>query len=126
VPVQRDSIRVGIRILPREVVLAWDVRVERQGRVVAEHRHSTWQGMLVTREDLSLTNPGHAPTLTPRGLARRTVLELCDGHRLLGDIESEVHRRHADLFASAAEAAEFVAEVVTRYANWEHSPSASA
>jgi PRMT5 arginine-N-methyltransferase len=110
-----DSVRVRIRILPHEVVLAWEVRVERQGDVVAEHRQSTWQGMLVTREDLSLTNPGHAPTLTPRGLARRTVLELCDGQRLLGAIESEVHRRHPDLFASPAEAAEFVAEVVTRY-----------
>ncbi len=116
-----DAIRVGIRILPREVVLAWEVRVERQGRVVGEYRQSTWQGMLVTREDLSLTNPAHAPTLTPRGLARRTVLELCDGHRLLGDIEREVHRRHPDLFASPAEAAEFVAEVVTRYG--ERAPS---
>ena len=36
--------------------------------------------------------------------------------RSLGEIEIEVYERHRDLFGSPDEAAEFVAEVVTRYA----------
>ena len=51
-----------------------------------------------------------------RGEARRTVLELCDGRRSVAEIEREVLRRHPTLFASGGVAAEFVAEVVTRYA----------
>jgi type I protein arginine methyltransferase len=110
-----DLVRVGIRMLPREVVLAWRIRVERRGHVIADYRHSTWEGMLVTREELARTRPGYAPALTDRGRARRTVLELCNGQRLLSDIEQEVYRQYGDLFRSSGEAAVFVAEVVTRY-----------
>ena len=56
------------------------------------------------------------PVLSARGEARRSVVNLCDGRRTRGDIEQEVQRRHSDLFPTLAEAAEFVAEVVTRYA----------
>jgi hypothetical protein len=40
---------------------------------------------------------------------------LCDGRRTLDEIEREVFARHGALFASPAEAALFVSEVVTRY-----------
>ena len=57
-----------------------------------------------------------SPTLTERGQARMTVLELCDGRRSLGEIETEMLRRHPQLFDTPSAAALFVAEVVTRYA----------
>jgi hypothetical protein len=44
------------------------------------------------------------------------VLESCDGRRTLDEIERDVHEHYPDLFASRAQAATFVAEVVTRYA----------
>jgi hypothetical protein len=71
--------------------------------------------MLMDPADLRRTDPEYRPALTPRGAARLSVLTLCDGRRRLHDIEAGVYDRHRDLFASAAEAAEFVAEVVTRY-----------
>jgi hypothetical protein len=48
-------------------------------------------------------------------VARQTVLQLCDGRHALAEIEGEVLRRHAPLFASVADAQAFVAEVVLRY-----------
>jgi precorrin-6B methylase 2 len=114
-----DRLRVTLRILPLEMVLAWQVDLAgpRQGdpvRTVA--RQSTFQGMLVPASDIRRTDPSRVPELTPAGLARRLVLDLCDGRRRLGEIEAEVLRRHPELFASPAQAAMFVAEVMTRYA----------
>ena len=71
---------------------------------------------LTTREDMRRTHPDFVPHLVPRGQARMTVLSLCDGQHTLAAIEHEVYRRHPALFQSVAEAATFVAEVVTRYA----------
>ena len=55
------------------------------------------------------------PHLSLRGHARLCVLTLCDGKRPLSEIEQEIFRLHPKLFKIAAEAATFVAEVVTRY-----------
>lgn len=110
-----DQIEVVLRARPVEVVLAWQVRVIRAGTVVAHARHSTLAGMLVPRETLTRTDPTRRPQLTPWADARATVLTLCDGQHTLADIEAVTARRHAQLFAGAGEAQEFVAEVVTRY-----------
>jgi hypothetical protein len=82
-------------------------------------RHSTLGGMLLTREDLKAQHPASRPRLTPRGLARRTLLELCDGDRSIADIERELQRRHPDLFPTRAGAQAFVAEVVAGYGSFE-------
>ena len=120
---ERDQIGVRLRILPAGAIVSWtvDVRDGRDGygsdRVSkGRFAHSTFQGMLICKEDLERTNLQFVPRLSPWGEARRSVLELCDGRRALGDIEREVHRRHPALFQSHAEAAAFVTEVVTRYA----------
>lgn len=110
-----DRIDVALRARPIEVVLAWDVRVTRAGVEVAHARHSTLGGMLLPRETLARTNPSRRPQLTPWADARATILTLCDGRHTLAEIESATASRHPDLFASAGEAEEFVAEVVTRY-----------
>jgi Ribosomal protein L11 methyltransferase (PrmA) len=112
-----DIIKVTMMIRPTELVVNWTVDVtsaggNRRGR----YQHSTWKGMLLNQEDLRRTLPQSKPRLTARGEGRRSVVELCDGARALADIEEEVFRRHPNLFRTRAQAAAFVAEVVTRYA----------
>jgi len=112
--VHGDRVDVDIRIRPRDVVVGWSAAVRTRAGVT-EMRHSTLGGMLLTREDLRSQNPASRPRLTPRGVARRTLLELCDGGRSIVEIEREMRRRHPDLFASASVAEAFVAEVVAGY-----------
>jgi precorrin-6B methylase 2 len=109
-----DNITVGMRIRPSDLLVHWVVTL-RNG----EYRcsHSTLLGMLLTREELRRTNPHFAPSLTPRGEARKTVLALCDGVHTLDCIEREVFGRHRGLFRDYNDAQAFVAEVVTRYSN---------
>ena len=104
-----DAVTVSMRIRPADLLVKWTV--EANG---ARFSHSTLAGMLIPREDLERTRPTFTPRLTDRGMARRTVLELCDG-RPLDAIEREVYERHRDLFDSETAAQVFVAEVVTRY-----------
>jgi hypothetical protein len=117
-PVRIDAgtaVDVSMRILPADTMYAWDVRVAPETRPAVTFHHSTLRGMLLAREDLALTNPAHRPTLTRPGVARLAVLQLCDGGHALAEIERAVYDEHRDLFDSPAEAATFVAEVVTRY-----------
>ena len=72
--------------------------------------------MLICKEDIQRTQPHFVPKLSPWGEARRSVVNLCDGQRSLAEIEHELYQRHPQLFPSLEKAAEFVAEVVTRYA----------
>ena len=119
-----DRVRVVMTIMPGEVMVTWKVEVcdrrsppGSKGAARARFVHSTFQGMLLCEEDLAREQPGFVPSLTPRGEARRSILELCDGRRSLSEIEQEVYARHPKLFRSYAQAAAFVAEVVTRYSH---------
>ncbi len=119
----RDEIHVSLRIRPAGMIVSWtvDVRSAPNGRGSARaskgrFAHSTFQGMLVCREDLDRTDPRFVPRLSPWGEARRSVLELCDGRRSLEEIEREMKSRYPGLFQSFGDAAAFVTEVVTRYA----------
>jgi hypothetical protein len=118
VPVEAgDRVDVQLQVNPYELVLAWEVTVSGpDGGPRASSSHSTWKGMLLSTEDLRRTSPGFVPHLTPRGHARQTVLELCNGEASLADIQDGVFRRHPELFRTEREAQLFVAEVVTRYA----------
>ncbi len=120
-----DLVAIQMHILPSELVVKWDVEV----RGCAENRHeprpsmrkvrfihSTLRGMLICKEDLQRTLPHSIPKLSPWGEARRSVVNLCDGQKTLSEIERETYRLHPQLFPSLGKAAEFVAEVVTRYA----------
>jgi len=115
-----DHIQINMRIMPADLVVSWNVEVSAadqhsKSQVKGSFTHSTWKGMLVSKEDLLRTRPTFAPKLTPRGEARLSVLSLCDGQRALLEIEQEVYQRHPTLFRSLSEAATFVAEVITRY-----------
>jgi hypothetical protein len=105
---------VRMCIRPGDLLVHWSVTV-RNGEYRCDH--STLMGMLLTREELRRTNPHFVPTITARGEARKTVLELCDGAHTLDCIEREVFGRHRPLFRDYNEAQVFVAEVVTRYSN---------
>jgi protein arginine N-methyltransferase 1 len=117
VPVCRgDHIRVSLFVQPAQLIVRWRVEVaSADGTVRHATDASTFEGMLIPREDLERSRPSFTPRLTAAGAARKTVLDLCDGVRTLSDIESALLDRHRDLFADRAEAALFVAEVVTRY-----------
>jgi protein arginine N-methyltransferase 1 len=112
----RDTIDLTFRILPADHVYVWDVTVTAGGSAPIRSRHTTLRGMLLSREDVRLTSPESRPRLNAHGRARLAILELCDGQRTLRAIELDVRNRFPDLFASAADAEAFVAEVVTRYA----------
>lgn len=110
-----DRVEVSLRILPEESIVSWTVTIHPTAGSSVRFAHSTLKGMLLTGADVRMTDPAYRPALTDRGVARRSVLELCDGARSLAQIEADVFARHPDLFRSPAEAAVFVGEVVTRY-----------
>lgn len=112
-----DRVRTRMRILPDELVVSWTIEVHRRDASTPGFRfeHSTWRGMLLAPEQLRRTKPDYVPRLTARGLARLSVLTLCDGRRMLADIEDEVYVRHSAIFRDRAAAAVFVAEVVAGY-----------
>jgi protein arginine N-methyltransferase 1 len=110
-----DEIDVRIHVIPGALVVTWTVDVRRASERRGRFRHSTLNGTLFAREDLRKMHPTYLPRLTPRGMARRLVLELCDGSRPLAEVERTVFREHPHLFASAADAQVFVSEVVTGY-----------
>jgi protein arginine N-methyltransferase 1 len=112
-----DVVRVAMHIIPADTIVTWTVEVLREGAVLARARHCTLHGMLLSGDDLRRTHPHFVPTLTARGRARLTVLQLCDGRQPLAAIEREVLARHPDLFESLPAAAAFVVEVVAAYAN---------
>lgn len=111
-----DRVRIKMQILPSELVVTWEVEVWGEADTrKARFTHSTFQGMLLCKEDLERTRPYFIPKLSPWGEARRSILNLCDGGRTLAEIEHEVYSHHPELFRSLGEAAAFVAEVITRY-----------
>lgn len=112
-----EEVDIRVRVRPADMLVSWTVTAP--GGAGAVERRSTLHGMLLSRDDLRATDPALRPRLSPRGEGRRTILELCDGAHTLADIERAVFERHRDLFATPAESAAFVAEVTTRYAEFD-------
>lgn len=107
-----EQVRVAMRVLPADSILTWEIaRVDGSDRM----SHSTWKGMLPTREAIARTRPDAAPSLTMHGEARRTVLDLCDGRRTIREIEAAVFAKHPELFPDAQAAEVLVAEVLAVY-----------
>lgn len=111
-----DRVAVSMFIRPADLLVRWRVSVTRGGAAIHATDSSTLGGMLVSADVIHRLQPSATPALTRAGEARRTVLELCDGARPVADIERLVFERHRDLFSRPADAAEFVAEVLARYA----------
>ena len=111
-----DDVSIGMAIRPESLVVRWRVTIARDGKVLHQTDSSTFSGMLLSKGNVERTRPDFTPRLTEAGLARRTVVDLCDGTRTVRDIEAAVFARHRSLFADEHAAAAFVAEVITRYA----------
>lgn len=106
-----EAVNVQLSARPADDLIAWTVEFPRSGR---RFRHSTWNGRLMTAEDLLRANPGRIPSPSAQGRARAIVLGYCDGHRTAHDIELAVLRDHPALLASQAEISRFVAQVLSQ------------
>jgi SAM-dependent methyltransferase len=104
-----EKIRAKIMARPTDSVIMWEVEFVASGR---KFSHSTWQGMLLSADELVQQSPMHIPMLSDKGRARLLVLGYCDGLRTAKQIESAVLRDHPNLFPSAAETTRFVAQVL--------------
>ena len=111
-----DGVHAALAVLPDQHVVNWTVEHSRSNETLSRQMQSTLRGMLTSRDDLVRARPDFVPSLTPRGVARLSVLRLCDGIRTLREVEDEAYALHPDLFRSRDEAAAFVAEVVSGYA----------
>jgi hypothetical protein len=123
--VKGDQVQVQMSIRVPDSIVAWNVEVwgtapnvrGRQLRIRKfQEFHSTFHGMLLSKESLQKTRPDFVPKLNPWGEARRSILELCDGKKPLQEIEREIYERHKSLFRSPHEASRFVCEVTNSYA----------
>jgi SAM-dependent methyltransferase len=106
-----DTVQTTVMARPGEHVIAWNVECLAAG---ARFSHSTWQGMVLSPEDLLRSRPDHVPQLSREGQARMTVLGYCDGKRTAREIEQAVLRDHPDMFPSSAEISDFVFDVLGR------------
>jgi len=106
-----ETVNATVMARPAEHVMAWVVELPASGR---RFSHSTWEGMVLTPEDLVRANPNGIPKLSREGEARVTVLKYCDGGRTVHEIEQAVLRDHPGLFPSADEISRFVAQVLGR------------
>jgi len=104
-----DIVKATVMARPAEHLIAWVVEFPATGR---RFSHSTWQGMLLSHEDLIRAHPERVPRLSHEGQARMTVLQYCDGRRTAGDIERAVLRDHPTLFPSPEEISRFVMQVL--------------
>jgi SAM-dependent methyltransferase len=112
-----DRVSIAINITSEQTMVTWKVGIaDKSGNEKARFVHSTMRGMLLTTENLAKTRPDFVPRLTRWGEARRSVVDLCDGHRSLAEIENLIFERHRNLFDSLERAAEFVTEVTAIYA----------
>jgi protein arginine N-methyltransferase 1 len=104
-----EQVEAMLMARPDDPLLAWSVDFPSGGRRFA---HSTWQGMLLSPEDLQRSAPERIPAVSRRGRARGIVLQYCDGRRTARDIEHAVLREHPGLLPSRAEISRFVAGVL--------------
>jgi precorrin-6B methylase 2 len=106
-----DRIRATVMVRPADNVTAWIAEFDATGQ---RFSHSTFQGLLVSPEDVVAANPARVARPTPESRARACVLRYCDGTRTLREVEQAVLQEHPDLFPSTAEISRFVAVVLGR------------
>jgi protein arginine N-methyltransferase 1 len=112
VPVQAgDSVKARVMARSADQLIAWVMEFPATGR---RFSHSTWQGLLLTPEDLMRSRPDRVPRLSREGQARITTLGYCDGRRTAREIEQAVLRDHPNLFPSPEEISRFVARALGR------------
>ena len=108
---QGETARVSAMVRPADGLVRWTVGFAESGWQCS---HSTWQGMLLSPEDLHRLNLGRVPKPNRKGLARGIVLGYCDGKRSASEIEQAIARDHPVLFPSPTEVSRFVARVLAK------------
>jgi protein arginine N-methyltransferase 1 len=106
-----EVIKATVMARPGEHMLAWVVEFPASGR---RFSHSSWQGMILTGEDMMRVEPSRVPQLNAEGRARLTVLGYCDGKRTAREIQQAVLADHPQLLPSETEIANFVAQVLAK------------
>ena len=109
-----DRIEVDLRLAPfgdAGTYLTWEIQIDGNDVSVAS-RHSTLEGTPISLEALKRQQPEHRPTLSSRGEAARTVLNLANDHEQLTDIERATCDRYPSLFRDRRDAAAFVSKVL--------------
>jgi protein arginine N-methyltransferase 1 len=106
-----DEIRVSLSSRPDADLFVWDVEHLRTGR---RQKHSTWEGQVTSRADLTALRPDMVPVLDRTAVARQIVLGYCDGQRSLAQIEAAVLRDHPGLFPTPDAITDFVRICVYR------------
>jgi len=106
-----NTVRVTIMARPVDHLIAWVVEFPATGQ---RFSHSTWQGILLSQENLLQANPKHIPRPGREARARMLVLGYCDGIRTAQEIGQAVLRDHPDLFPSSTEIRSFVLRVLGR------------
>ena len=102
-------IKATVMARPAENMISWVVEFPETGK---RFSHSTWQGMLLSPQDIIRANPRHVPRLSREGRARTVVLGYCDESRTVEEVQQAVLRDHPDLFPSPAEIVDFVLRVL--------------
>jgi protein arginine N-methyltransferase 1 len=114
-----DRVEVDLRLAPfgdAGTYLTWEIRIDGGGVCVAS-RHSTLEGTPISKESLLRQQPEHRPTLSSRGEAARTVLNLADDHQQLTDIERTTCESYPALFRDRRDAAAFVSKVLRDFSS---------
>lgn len=106
-----DRIEVTVMTRPADGVVAWTVGLSASGR---RFSHSTWQGTLLSPDDLIRSSPDRVPQPNHEGRARGIVMAYCDGRRTVREIEHAVLMDHPDLFPTPEQISRFVTYVLAR------------
>lgn len=108
-----DVVHLRLRFRPATIMVDWQVVVtSRNGVERSRTRRSTFEGMLIAPEDLTLKSPAARPSLSRRGSARKMALSLCDGSRTVREIEAALRESFPEILTSDEEAAAFLAEAL--------------
>ena len=106
-----EHVDVTFAVNPSLHLLQWRVAFPAQSRLF---RHSTWQGSIITPEDLMRARPDRVPLVNAEGQARSVVLSYCDGTRTVREVEQAVLTNHPGLFPTPREISNFVYQVLGR------------
>ena len=90
-----DTITATIRAdaVNNESILTWNIQVYGTfGQIKAKFQNSTFNGLLLTREDLGKHSLDAIPILSESATVERVVLNLCDGKRTVKEIAAELQR----------------------------------
>ena len=107
-----DCVTIRLRAVPAgdEHHWTWDVRVERDGRVVGESRQSTLEGVPLSPSLLARRTDAFVPVRTREAEALQVMIDAADGTRSLRDIAARLHEKLPDQFPSVHQALRFVTQ----------------